>query len=79
MNRKQLLNAGGVCEREPNSDEEDDDGLWYYEGITLYENGYDGSFNFATVTRENGGFKSGFKIKSLKQLNALIAALHNKL
>lgn len=74
-----LRDKGFICQRE--SDKENDlDGLWHRDGITLYQDFWlDEDFSFATRTRENGEFKSGFGIETLEQLEKLFEGLGQKL
>ncbi len=74
-----LLNLGFSCERKRDKNN-DLDGLWYKDGIYLYQEFWEGEdFNFATRLDEDGEFKSGYTIKDKDQLENLFRGLGIKL
>jgi hypothetical protein len=73
-----LTSLGFSCIRERDKDN-DLDGIWYRDGVSLYQEFWEGEdFNFATRT-EDGEFKSGYNIKDVDQLESLFKGLGIKL
>tara|TARA_R110000772_G_scaffold74129_2_gene161592 strand:+ start:2164 stop:2421 length:258 start_codon:yes stop_codon:yes gene_type:complete len=49
---------------------------WFRDGVTIYED--DDSFSFATLTRSDGSFKSGFLVKTDQQVKNIYCSITNK-
>jgi len=57
---------------------EDEDDVRWHNGFDLHTGNNDTSFNFATNTREDGSFKSGYVVSTLGQLKDIYKALTQK-
>lgn len=72
-----LIEKGFECERERDKDD-DKDGIWYKDGLTIYQDFWTGTeFKYATRTQE-GEFKAGISVKTLKHLRDLYRPVTNK-
>lgn len=59
------------------SDDNDPYNIWYKEGFPLYQtNPKEQDFAFATRTREDDSFKSGYEVKSIEKLLKLFEAIN---
>ena len=68
---------------ERNEQEDEDEEIfvtWHFDGIELHQDMYSEkeSFSFATRTREDGSFKSGYSISTECQLENLYYSLTNR-
>ncbi len=73
LTKEHLISRGFVCEREADT-KTDTYGIWYGNGITLYEDFWEGGFLFATRTK-NDEFKSGYSIDTVEMLDDLVKLL----
>lgn len=79
LTKKWLKEHGFKCTREADKDrDEEEDGIWDNDGVTLYEDCYGGGFMFPTYFRENGEPKGGFSIEFEEQIELLYEAFRRK-
>lgn len=72
-----LKSKGFACIRERDKDN-DKDGHWVKDGLTIYQDFWSGDeFNFATRV-ENGEFKAGYRVKDLQRLRELYKGIEGK-
>lgn len=76
LTEKILKDLGFI--REKRIDDDDEAYFVWYKDFDLFEDWEGKSFSFATLTREDGSFKSGYTIADEQQLKDLYKALTRK-